>query len=172
MTDWPAVVRDHGPLVWRTAYRLLNHDADAADCFQRAFLSAVELVAAEPVRHWPAVLVRLATARALEQLRQRYRRHERFAALPDEPVSTGATDPLADAAAGELADALRAALAAIDPTQAEVFCLVCLEGLSNRDAANQLGITANHAGVLLHRARAALRDRLKAFDPTPEGTRE
>lgn len=170
MTDWPAVVREHGPLVWRTAFRLLNHDADAADCFQRTFVSAVELT--EPVRHWPAVLARLATARALEQLRQRYRRRERFAALPDESPSPVAADPLADAAASELADALRVALAAIDPVQAEVFCLVCLEGWGNRDAADHLGVTANHVGVLLHRARAALRDRLTAFDPAPEAHHE
>ncbi len=167
MTDWPEVVRRHGPLVWRTAYRLLNHDADAADCFQRTFLSAVELAAAEPVRSWPATLARLATARALEQLRARYRAAGRVEGLGADPPGPPA-DPLDHAAAGELADALRVALAAIDPAQAEVFCLVCLEGLPNTDAADQLGITANHAGVLLHRARAALRAKLRAFDPTPQ----
>ena len=40
MTDWSQIVQEHGPLVWRTAYRLLNHEADAADCFQRTFVSA------------------------------------------------------------------------------------------------------------------------------------
>ena len=69
------------------------------------------------------------------------------------------------AAAGELAGRLRTALAGIDPRQAEVFCLVCLDDFSYRDAADQIGITANHAGVLLTRARAALRERLRAFDP-------
>ena len=43
MTDWPAIVRRHGPTVWRTAYRLLNDHADAADCFQETFLSALEM---------------------------------------------------------------------------------------------------------------------------------
>lgn len=166
MTDWPAIVREHGPLVWRTAYRLLNHDADAADCFQRTFLAAVELDANEPVRHWPAVLIRLATARALERLRVRYREAGRYQPLADEPV--GGDDPVELAEAGELADRLRVALAGIDPRQAEVFCLVCLDGRSNQEAAGLLGITAAHAGVLLHRARAALRDRLTAFDPARE----
>ena len=30
MTDWSALIRDHGTLVWRTAYRLLSHDANVA----------------------------------------------------------------------------------------------------------------------------------------------
>ncbi len=162
MTDWPTILRDHGPLVWRTAFRLLNRHADAEDCFQRTFLAAVELAGREAVRNWPAALGRLATARALEALRTRYR-EGRPEPLPE--VADRTRDPLQSAAGGELAEQLRAALAAIDPAQAEVFCLVCLDGLSNQDAADELGVTANHAGVLLHRARQALRDKLTAFDP-------
>jgi len=166
MTDWDAVVREHGPAVWRTACRLLTREADAADCFQNTFISAVEVAAAQPVRDWPALLKRLTTARALELLRARYRNAARLGALPDEPpADPSAPEPLAAASGGELAEALRVALASIDTQQAEVFCLVCLEGFSNADAANLLSITANNAGVLLHRARAALRERLRAFDP-------
>jgi RNA polymerase sigma-70 factor (ECF subfamily) len=146
---------------------LLNNDADAADCFQRTFLCALELAAAAPVRHWPAVLVRLATARALEALRSRHRERGRTATLVEDPPGT-AVDPLETAAARELAEGLRAALATIDPRQAEVFCLVCLEGLTNHEAAAQLGVTVNHAGVLLHRARGALRERLQRFAPNRE----
>jgi RNA polymerase sigma-70 factor (ECF subfamily) len=169
MMNWPELVREYGPVVWRTACRLLGHEADAADCFQRTFLAAVELDAAAPVRNWPAVLKRIATARALDQLRSRHRHTARSAPLPDEPPADPfAFDPSELACGGELAAALRAALPAVDPQQAEVFCLVCLEGFSNRDAAAHLGVTANHVGVLLHRARAALRDRLAAFDPHRE----
>lgn len=168
MTDWPALLRDHGPLVWRTAHRLLGRHADAADCFQQTFLAAVELARRQAVRHWPAVLARLATARALETLRARYRGHGRGGPLPDVVTDHRAADPFELAEAEELADRLRVALAEIDPVQAEVFCLVCLESLSNRDAAAELGVTANHAGVLLHRARQALREKLTAFDPAGE----
>jgi RNA polymerase sigma-70 factor (ECF subfamily) len=174
MTNWPEVIRDHGPLVWRTAYRLLGHDADAADCFQQTFLAAVELNAAGPVRNWPAALRRIATVRALDQLRTRYRSRWRSEPLPDEPaVDLSALEPACLASGSELAAALRKALSETDPRQAQVFCLVCLDGLSHQDAADALGITANHAGVLLHRARVALRERLTAFDPnrtpTPGG---
>jgi RNA polymerase sigma factor (sigma-70 family) len=168
MTDWNAIVREYAPLVWCTAARLLAREADTADCFQRTFLAAVEQSRAEPVRNWPGFLKRLATARALEQLRSRYRDAPRSVGLPNElPVDPSAPDPLDRAAAGELAAAVRVALTAVEPQQAEVFCLVCLEDLSYRDAAEQLGITPNHAGVLLNRARAALRERLAAFDPNP-----
>ena len=163
--DWPAIVKEFGPLVWRTAYRLLGNQADAADCFQTTFLSAVELSKGEPIRHWPGALKRLATARALEQLRQRHRDTGRRSEFLDSASDCRADDPLDLAAAGELALRLREALAAIDPVQAQVFCLVCLEGLSYPEAADQVSLTANHVGVLLSRARAALRERLAAFDP-------
>jgi RNA polymerase sigma-70 factor (ECF subfamily) len=169
MTNWDAVIREFGPVVWHTAYRLLTHEPDAADCFQRTFMAAVELEATEPIRNWPAVLKRLATARALEQLRTRHRHASRSAGLPNEPLAdVTAPDPVELACGGELAAALRAALTTIEPLQAEAFCLVCLEGLPHPDAATVLGITANHVGVLVHRARAALRARLQAFDPNRE----
>ena len=41
----------------------------------------------------------------------------------------------------------------------------------NQQAAEQMGITDSHAGVLLHRARAALREHLAAFDPHREARR-
>ena len=169
--DWSGIVKEFGPLVWRTAYRLLGNEADAADCFQRTFLSAVELSKVEAVRHWPGALKGLATARALEQLRQRHRDIGRRSELPD-ASDARAGDPLDLAAAGELAVRLREALAAIDPNQAQVFCLICLEGLSYPEAAEELALTANHVGVLLSRARAALRERLATFDPMRIQNRE
>ena len=166
MTDWNAVVREHGPLVWRVAFRLLGNEADAADCFQRAFVSTLESSPTAEVRDWPALLRRVATNRALEQLRERYRRTARAGSLPDSPLlDDHAADPLDAAAGEELAGRLREALARIDPRQAEVFCLASLESWSHPEISTLLGVTANHVGVLLSRARSALRDELRAFDP-------
>jgi len=166
MTDWSDIVAQHGYLVWRIAFRLLHREADALDCFQRTFVSALALARSEEIHSWPAVLVRLATARALEQLRQRCRETSRLTTLPAQPVvDDKARDPLDDAAAGELAEKLRQALTTIDQQQAEVFCLACLEDWSYQDIASRLGITVNHVGVLLNRARAALRDRLRSYEP-------
>ncbi|MBC7368565.1 MAG: RNA polymerase subunit sigma-70, partial [Undibacterium sp.] len=54
-------------------------------------------------------------------------------------------------------------LATLKPQQAALLRLVELEGHSLSDAALALGLTANHASVILHRARARLRDALLAF---------
>ncbi len=169
--DWSQIVEQHGSLVWQTAQRLLRHEADTADCFQRTFIAALELAQHETIRHWPAVLRRLATARALEQLRQRYRNRTRFVAEQDafdihHHADPSTVAPDASAAADELSNHLRIALSKIDAHQAEVFCLVCLNDCTYAETAEQLGITSNHVGVLLTRAKAALRECLKAHDPS------
>lgn len=166
MTDWSKIVEEHGAIVWNTAHRLLRNDADAADCFQQTFLAAVELARNEPVRHWPALLRRIATARALEQLRVRIRergRHEAFDA--GVPAESRSHNPLELVQTSELAERLRLALGDMDPRQAQVFCLSQLEGLSYNEVAIELGLTANHVGVLLNRSRATLKERLAVFAP-------
>jgi RNA polymerase sigma-70 factor (ECF subfamily) len=168
MTNWPEIVEEHGPLVWRVGYRLLNQDADAADCFQRTFISALELSRKEAIHHWPALLRRLATSRALELLRQRHRQAERFQPLGAEMLPSRTIEPGQEAVANELAENLRTALAELDVRQAQVFCLSCLEGCAYEEIARQLDITVNHVGVLLNRARAALRESLQSYAPAGE----
>jgi RNA polymerase sigma-70 factor (ECF subfamily) len=164
MTDWPQIVQKYGPVVWRTAYRLLNNEPDAADCFQRTFMAALELTRTElTIRNWPAFLSRLATLRALECLRQKRRDAGRQTRLPDEgQVDAKAVDPVQAAEGGELVDHLREGLAKLDSRQSQVFCLACLEDLSYAQIAEQLGTTVNNVGVLLNRARASLQVLLKA----------
>jgi RNA polymerase sigma-70 factor (ECF subfamily) len=165
VVDWSQIVQQHGPLVWTTVYRLLRHDADAADCFQRTFLAALVLSRTQTIRNWPGLLKRLGTARALESLRQRLRQARRLRPLLDGVASSLAPEPEQSAAARELSDHLREALAELDARQAQVFCLVCLDGLSYSDAAEQLELTVNHVGVLLNRARLGLRERRRAHEP-------
>jgi RNA polymerase sigma-70 factor, ECF subfamily len=168
MTDWSQVVQQHGPIVWRTAHRLLNSNADARDCFQRAFISALELERTEVIRNWPALLRRLATARALECVRRRRRESNRLTPLPECPViDQRVVGPVEAAETSELAEHLREALGDLDARQAQIFCLACLDGLSYQEIADQLCVTVNHVGVLLNRARATLRERLQAHMPTP-----
>src|SRR5688572_11741737 len=135
MTDWLKIVEDHGPIVWKTASRLLGNGADAADCFQRTFLAAVKFAGQQAVRDWPALLRRLATARALEQLRARIRDRGRQTGLSSRDSLDGHASPPEIAQARELAGELRIALGTIDPRQAQVFCLTQLEGLSYDEAA-------------------------------------
>ena len=83
MIDWTKIVEEHGPDVWRTAYRLLSSHEDASDCYQETFLAAVEFARRQKVICWPAVLKRIVTARALDQLRRRYRVAARRTAFAD-----------------------------------------------------------------------------------------
>jgi RNA polymerase sigma-70 factor (ECF subfamily) len=168
MTDWSQIVQHHGPIVWRTAHRLLNNEADACDCFQRTFISALELERTEVIRNWPALLKRLATARALECFRRRRRESNRLTTLAvSSVIDRKGVGPLKAAEASELAEHLREALADLEDQQAQVFCLACLDELNYQEIADQLGVTVNHVGVLLNRARATLRERLQAHTPTP-----
>jgi len=166
MTDWSPIVEQHGPLVWQTAYRLLNHEADAADCFQRVFLAAIQLDQKETIRHWPALLKKLATARALDLLRSRYRYQTRLQPLKEcGYVDPRLHDPSEHTIAGELAEELRHALCELEPIAAEIFCLANLEGWSYDSIAQQWGMTSNHVGVLISRTRAALRKKLHGYLP-------
>jgi RNA polymerase sigma-70 factor (ECF subfamily) len=162
--DWDAIVRDHGPAVWRTARRLLGNRADAEECFQETFVDAVELVQRtnEPVRHWSALLVRLATARSVDRLRQRVRRSSREEAGETElSIDRRINSPPPDVAeAAEMSQRLRDALTHLPAKQSDVFCLHCLEGWSYREIAEHLGISEEDVGVSLHRARAALKERI------------
>jgi RNA polymerase sigma factor (sigma-70 family) len=91
--DWQTIVTECGPLVWRTAYRLLGNHADTADCFQETFLAALELSRRQPVRNMSGLLVRLATTRAIDRLRQRVRHeHCPAQAATDETGSSGPAD--------------------------------------------------------------------------------
>jgi RNA polymerase sigma-70 factor (ECF subfamily) len=166
MTDWSEVVEEHGPIVWKTVYRLLNHEADAADCFQNTFVSALKLARGETVHNWPGLLKRLATARALDRLRKRRRESDRCGGMPEgfHPADKAA-GPSCVAESIELGEHLRSALADLDARQAEVFCLACLEDFDYRHIAEQLGLTVSHVGVLLNRAKSSLRERLRAHAP-------
>ena len=65
---WQDIIEEHGRVVWKIAYRLLGNEADAADCFQDAFLAAVKMSRREKIRNVPALMVRLATTRAIDRL--------------------------------------------------------------------------------------------------------
>ncbi len=160
--DWQEISRQHGPLVWRTAYRLLNRDADAADCFQETFLSALDVSNRQEVLNWPGLLTRLATTRALDQLRRRKRDLRlRQGTEPDwERVESEQLGPDRRAQDAELMDNLRAAIARLPEQQAEVFCLRHLNGLSYEEIADELRISVDGVGVSLHRAKARLRQLL------------
>jgi RNA polymerase sigma-70 factor (ECF subfamily) len=164
MVDWDAIVSRDGPAVWRTVYRLVGNRADAEDCFQETFLAAVTVWRRESVQHPQALLQKLATARALDRLRRRYRRAKREGgSLESDDVASSDPQPMQLARSAELSQNLREALAAIPAKQAQAFCLFHLDGWDYRQIAEQLNVSSNAVGVLLHRARHRLRDLLGTY---------
>ena len=160
MIDWDELMEREGPSVWRTAYRLVRNEADADECFQETFLAALELSNRQSVRNWPALLQRLATRRAIDRLRNRMRRERREEIADLALAEAVQADPSQEAEAAELSSALRWALAQLPARQAEVFCLHELVDWSHQQIADQLGISANAVGVILHRTRQKLRELL------------
>jgi RNA polymerase sigma-70 factor (ECF subfamily) len=170
VNDWAEIVEQHGPDVWRTAYRLLSDRDDASDCYQETFLQAVEYSRRQTVTRWPAVLRRMATARAIDLLRRRYRsdrRSESLSLLVDEPIGSGPA-PDANAQLRESLEQLRQALVEIPTAQAEAFWLSEVEMLSHADIGGQLRIKSSQVAVLLHRAKQRLRKLLNARGITQE----
>ena len=158
--DWPAMVRDFGPLVWKTASRLLHNEADVSDCFQETFVSALEFSRKQTVTNWPGLLQRIATARALDVLRRRGR--NRIVAdndLDDRHPSRN-PGPAQQAEDADLAERLRRALTDLPAQQSQAFCLRHLDGMDYVEIASQMQITVDAAGSLLHRARARLGEML------------
>jgi len=161
VVDWTTIVEQYGPTVWRTVNRLVPSIADSEDCFQKAFISAWKFSQTQRIRNWQALLRRMATARALERCRELIRHRGRLTALPDAGlIDKRLRDPADNILAMELEERLRFALAEIDHREAEVFCLTCLEGFTYREVGAQLGLSVNHVGVLLNRARSTLQEKL------------
>ena len=157
--DWQMIIKKHGPTVWQTAYRLLGNQADAADCFQETFVCALEFCRRKRVRNFSALLARLATARAIDQLRRRFRQSNSETNPADwAAIQSANQDPAKQMQQQELTAKLRESLSKLPTQEAQVFCLRYLNDMSYRQIAKELSIKTNTAGVLLHRARAKLRE--------------
>ncbi len=171
MIDWDRIVEQDGPAVWRICWRLLCNRADAEEAFQETFIAAVELSRRQPLATPRAVLQHLATARAIDKLRARQRRRNRQDNVDDERLNeerAPGVAPLQIAEAGELSAALRSALTELPPKQAECFTLHAIEGWSYQEIGERMGISIDHVGVLIHRARGKLKKSLARYAPAEQ----
>ncbi len=172
MPDWPHLLREHGPSVWRAIHHVLGPDGEADDCFQEAFTRAMLASRAKPVAQWGGFLRALAIQASLDHLRRRLRRTARVSCAENLDTSPGDhTGPSEHAESAELSAALRAALADLPEAQAAAFSLRHFEQLSYERIAQALGLEASAVGVLLHRARGRLAEMLQAWDVDAKGSR-
>lgn len=153
MTDWPSIVREHGPMTFETAWRLVGNAVDAEDVVQEVFLEAYQRHAREPIDNWGGFLRRLATRRAIDRLR---RRRPAESLVPEQIAASGAA-PESHLLELELAERLRRAVAELPEREATVFSLHYFGELDHASIARELDVTVGAVGVALHKARAKLK---------------
>ena len=160
--DWETIVREHGPIAYATAWRILGNETDTEDAVQDALLDALRLHRDERIKNWGALLRRLATCRALDALRKRR------VAIPfdADPPASPAGQPEAVAVGAELATRLRQALAQLPDREAEVFSLRYFGDLANSDIAAALAMNTGAVAVALHKARSRLETLLQIDEAT------
>lgn len=148
----------HADDVWRTIYRLLNDPEDARECYQQTYLEAVRC-RQQQVTNWQALLKRIATRRAMDVLRTRYRQRRVFSD-GEAPEPFLDNPPGSELEFAELRENVRQVLATLPAPQAEAFVLRHLEQLTPSEIGEELGLSSNHVRVLIHRAMKCLRESL------------
>lgn len=160
MQDWEGIVARDGPVVWRTACRVLGNRDDAAECVQDAFASAIVISRTQPVRNWRALLIRLTTAPAIDRLRRRKYQHEQSDSVGFERATDPHPDPAQLAEDRELLARLRELLPTLPGDQATALVLHAVEGWTYQQIGEQLSISPGAVGMLLVRARGRMREGL------------
>jgi RNA polymerase sigma-70 factor, ECF subfamily len=169
MHDWPEIREQHGPLVWRTVYRILRDHAEALDCLQDVFAEVIARPPPEEVLSWPAFLRWLAVRRALDRLRRRRAEGRRVVSIDEAALcESSANGPPVEAEWNELIERVRSEVARLPAQQAEAFWLQCVEQMSQAEIGRQMGVTAGAVGVLVHRARQKLRHSLADLNPVKQ----
>jgi RNA polymerase sigma-70 factor (ECF subfamily) len=156
------LIRRHDQRVYRAARAIIRNEADAEDIAQEAYLHAFQhLSQFEHRAKFSTWLLRIAIHEALA----RYRDNARFEDLDELAGSEVVlTDPRSSpeqvVAHGEMKEFIQRAIDNLSPTLRTVLMLRAIEDLSTAEAAEVLDISEDNLKVRLHRAKAALREKL------------
>jgi RNA polymerase sigma-70 factor, ECF subfamily len=124
---------------------------------QQVFLRLVRRgPTAEPLENQESYLRRAAVNASVDVIRLRQ-------STPNVPLNEAVVaDNVAGSDPGELRDALRRALATLNPRAAEVFALRFFEGYANPEIARIVGMSQVHVAVLWYRTRKQLQKEIKS----------
>jgi RNA polymerase sigma-70 factor (ECF subfamily) len=166
-----ALLEKHLPAVYRFGVKMCRDPEDAKDVVQDTLLAAArglrDFRGASSFSTW---LFAIARSFCIKKRRRRAGAPEEHVSLDaDETRGLAAAGSTPDEAAGdhELAMALDAAIADLEPIYREVLVLRDVEGLTAPEVAEVLGLSVDAVKSRLHRARVAVRSRLS---PLVEGT--
>ncbi len=139
--------RQHGPMVYRRALRLLGRREDADEATQEVFIrvmrGASSFEGRSGITTW---LYQITTHYCLNLMRDRARRRQ----LLQENTLATEGETKAGPAAAELV-LLRRLLAEADEQQARAAVYVYLDGMSHEEAAALLGVSKRTVGNLIER---------------------
>ncbi len=168
MHDWDAIQRQYGELTYATAYRILRKYDLAVDCMQDVFVELYQNFKNTSVDNWPALLRWLAVRRALDSLRVQRRAEACSESLSHEiERNSRAPTPSQHAEFQELLERVRIEVAKLPAKQGEAFWLRCVEQASIKEVAEVLSTSEGDCRVLIHRARATLREKLEDLMSKP-----
>ena len=161
-----ALYERHRGLVFRFAYRLLQ-SAELAeeithDCFMQLLKEPQRFVADDQRAALATWLCAIARNLAFKRLRHSGRETE-LDEWADALPAWETDEPLRRVLAGELAEAIRHAVAALPPLQREALILFEYEELSLREIAAIADVDIGTIKARLHRARASLRVALAPY---------
>lgn len=140
--------------------RLVGDVHLAEDIVQETLLRALTTASGFAGRSQPATWL---SAIALNVLRDHFRRPAARAEVDDAVLAelpADQPDAVLTLMKGEMGACIARQLMALPERQREVLALHDMAGASHAEIAEALGIAEGHARVLLHRGRAALRQRL------------
>jgi RNA polymerase sigma-70 factor (ECF subfamily) len=173
------VFRDYGPRVYNLARRMLGRDADAEDVTQDVLLQVVrKLETFRGESAFPTWLHRVTVNAALAHRRKRGQHEEHEIRDPlDEllheehhrvPVKRWNVRPDEEALDAETHRLIEEAIAGLPETYRDVFVLADVEGLTNPEIADMLGLSVPAVKSRLHRARLLMRNALAPhFEEAP-----
>lgn len=167
------LVRLSSTRIYRTLVRLLGNSADAEEVAQEAFLKAWRAL---PGFRGEAMFSTWLFRIAINEGNRRLARDSRRATLPIEDVMAEVPDlaegPAALAESAELEAYLERCIADLPAHYRAAVVLRDVEGLTNEEAADVLGIGVRNFKSRLHRGRMALRSRLEDLTSSTQGRRQ
>jgi RNA polymerase sigma-70 factor (ECF subfamily) len=152
--DFSTLVRDHGPALYRIAYRMVGDRHEAEDVVQDAFRSAWKSRKLyQPGRGDRAWLASILRRRVID----RWRKHPNPSTLPSDSaldVSTEGEDPTA----GEYTDEMQHALSRLPAELRETLLLVVVGELTHQEVSTMLEIPLGTVLSRVSRARKRSRE--------------
>ncbi len=153
-------VREHGRLLFRLAYRILRHSAQAEEVCQQTFLKAWEqrqtLQDPGSLRAW---LARVVINQSLQFARRHRIERQGLAQRPLQPST-----PEVPWQASEARESVAAALDVLPELTRTVVSLRLMEGMSGKQVKELLGCSATEVSRQLHTGMERLRGLLREWD--------